>query len=178
MKRDRLQQWLTVVAVRIDRFSDWCGRGVAWLVLVMVLLVSWDVAMRYFFRSGSVALQELEWHLFSLIFLLGAAGTLKHDGHVRLDLLYHGRFLSDRGRAWINLAGGMLFLLPFCILIIVASWPFVSQSWMFGEHSPDPGGLPHRWILKSVIPLAFALLLVQGLGDIARNIAQLIRRPP
>ena len=157
-------------SIKLEQFSELTGKLVSWLVLVMVLLVSYDVAMRYFFLSGSVALQEMEWHLFSLIFLIGAAYTFKHDDHVRLDLFYKSNFLDDKGRAWVNLFGGLFLLLPFCILIISTAWPFVYQSYEIMEGSPDPGGLPYRWILKASIPLGFTLLLLQGISDIIRNL--------
>ena len=167
---------LVSVANAVDSFSEYCGRAVSWLVLAMVLLVGYDVTMRYVFRSGSIALQELEWHLFSIIFLAGAAYTLKHDAHVRLDLFYQSKRLTDRHRAWINLAGDLLFLIPFCILIIVSVWPFLYQSYLYAEGSPDPGGLPYRWLLKAMIPVGFAMLIVQGLGNACRNIARLLER--
>ena len=162
----------------IDGFSEFCGRAVSWLVLAMVLLVGYDVTMRYLFRSGSIALQELEWHIFSVIFLAGAAYTLKHDAHVRLDLVYQSRRLTDRHRAWINLLGDIFFLIPFCVLIIVSVWPFLYQSYLYSEGSPDPGGLPYRWLLKAVIPLSFAMLIVQGIGNACRNIARILGGDP
>lgn len=149
----------------IERLNSCIGRLIAWLVLLLVLLVSYDVTMRYVFQSGSVALQELEWHLFSFIFLLGAAYTLQHNDHVRLDLFYQSRFMNDYRRAWINLLGTLGFLIPFCILIIVSSIPFVEQAFVHMEGSPDPGGLPWRWIPKSAIPLGFGLLVLQGISD-------------
>ena len=154
----------------IDQISEWSGRAVAWLVLVLVLLVCYDVAMRYLFQSGSIALQELEWHLFAIIFLLGAAYTLKHDEHVRVDLLYSNRRFSDRHRAIVNLLGTLLLLIPFCLLIIYTSWDFVGNSFAMGEGSPDPGGLSHRFLIKAAIPLGFVMLLIQGIAEIARNI--------
>ena len=153
----------------IDCFSEWSGRLIAWLVLILVLLISYDVTMRYAFQSGSTALQELEWHIFALIFLLGAAYTLKHDGHVRVDVLYQARWMSDKGRAWINILGVIFFLLPFCALIIYSSWPFVMNAYEIGEGSPDPGGLPHRYLLKAAIPLGFALVALQGVAMIIHN---------
>ncbi|NOY61959.1 MAG: TRAP transporter small permease subunit [Gammaproteobacteria bacterium] len=168
-----LFNFLQRVAHAIDRLSEWSGRTAAWLVLATVLLICYDVAMRYLFQSGSVALQELEWHLFSLIFLLGAAYTLKHNEHVRVDLFYQSRYMNERRRIWVNLFGGLFFLLPFCLLIIVASWPFVYNAYQFGESSPDPGGLPYRFLLKAAIPLGFALLALQGVANIIRNIQQL-----
>jgi TRAP-type mannitol/chloroaromatic compound transport system permease small subunit len=171
---NRLYFLLTGISSRLERFGEMTGRVISWLVLALVLLVGFDVTMRYLFQSGSIALQELEWHLFAFIFLLGAAYTLKYDDHVRLDLVYQGRYMNDYRRAWINVLGGVLFLVPFCLLIIISSWPFVSQSFIHAEGSPDPGGLPYRWLLKSVIPLGFGLLLLQGIADIAKNLAKIL----
>ncbi len=154
----------------IDRFTECSGRLTSWLVLLLVLLVGYDVTMRYLFQSGSVTIQELEWHLFSLIFLLAAGYTLKHDSHVRLDLFYQSRFLNDRSRAWINLLGSVGILIPFCTLVIYCSHEFVLQAYRFNEGSPDPGGLPYRWLLKSAIPIGFALLLLQGVAETLRNV--------
>lgn len=169
---------LKKLADAIDRCNEAVGRALSWLVLALTLLVAYDVAMRYFFQSGSIAIQELEWHLFSLIFLLGAAYTLKHDDHVRLDLFYKSRFMSDRGRAWVNLACSLLFLIPFCVLVMISAWPFVSQSYLFAEGSPDPGGLPLRWLLKAAIPLGFLLLAAQGLAESLKNLAVILERRP
>ena len=155
----------------IDSINEWIGRVTAWLVLVMVLLISYDVAMRYLFHSGSVALQELEWHVFAIIFLFGAAYTLKHDGHVRVDILYRSRFMSARRRAWVDLVGTLVFLIPFCLLVISGSLPFVGNSFAMSEGSPDPGGLPYRYLLKAAIPLAFGLLLMQGLSLLVTSIS-------
>lgn len=170
MKRDDALHLLQQLSVKLDQFSELTGKLVSWLVLAMVLLVSYDVTMRYFFLSGSVALQEMEWHLFSLIFLIGAAYTFKHDDHVRLDLIYKSKFMNDERRAWVNLSGSLFLLIPFCILIITTTWPFIYQSYIHLEGSPDPGGLPYRWILKASIPLGFTLLLLQGISDIAKNL--------
>jgi len=170
MKRDDALHLLQQLSVKLDQFSELTGKLVSWLVLAMVLLVSYDVTMRYFFLSGSVALQEMEWHLFSLIFLIGAAYTLKHDDHVRLDLIYKSKFMNDERRAWVNLLGSLFLLIPFCVLIITTTWPFIYQSYIHLEGSPDPGGLPYRWILKASIPLGFSLLLLQAVSDIAKNL--------
>ena len=167
--------------LKLSQFLNWlsevCGRAVSWLVLAMVLLVTYDVSMRYFFSSGSIALQEMEWHLFAAIFLLGAAYTFKHDDHVRLDLLYQSRFMNDYRRAWVNFLGGMLMLIPFCVLIIYCAWPFVSLSFNSLEGSPDPGGLPYRWILKAAIPASFVMLLLQGIADILHNLHRILEKP-
>lgn len=170
MNNNKALQACRHLAVKLEQFSEYTGKLVAWLVLILVLLVTYDVAMRYFFLSGSVALQEMEWHLFSLIFLIGSAYTLKHDDHVRLDLFYKSKFMNDERRAWINLIGSLVLLIPFCILIIATAWPFVVQSFVHLEGSPDPGGLSYRWLLKGSILLGFSLLLLQGLADICKNL--------
>ena len=153
-----------------DDFTEVTGNVISWLVLLLVVLVSYDVTMRYLFQSGSIALQELEWHIFSLIFLLGSAYTFKHDGHVRLDLVYQSKFMNDYKRAWVNFLGSLLFLIPFCILVIVSSWQFIHLAFIHGEVSPDPGGLPYRWIIKSAIPVSFILLLIQGFSYMIKNL--------
>lgn len=151
-----------------DRLSERVGAGVMWLTSALVLMVCCDVFARYLLKRSSVAVQELEWHLFALIFLIGAAYTLRHDKHVRVDVLY-SRF-SPRAQAWVNLAGSMLFLIPFCIMVIWSSHPFIANAYRLGETSPDPGGLPARWVLKAAIPLGFALLLIQGLALAFRSV--------
>jgi TRAP-type mannitol/chloroaromatic compound transport system permease small subunit len=160
----------------IDRLSEWTGRLMAWVLLGLVLLVGFDVFMRYAFRQSWVAVQELEWHLFAAIVLLGAAYTLRHDGHVRVDLTDRIGFLGERFRAWRDLIGGIALLLPFCAMVIYMSVPFAYTAYEFGEGSPYPTGLPHRFIIKSAIPLGFALLALQGLAEITRSALVLIRR--
>lgn len=148
--------------------SDLSGRFIAWLILALALIVVYDVSMRFLFREGSVALQELEWHLFALIFLIGAAYTYKHNAHVRIDVL--NQRMSDKTRLWINILGDALFLIPFCLIIIQASWPFVLASFEMVEGSPDAGGLPYRYLIKAAIPVGFALLALQGLANLIGNI--------
>ncbi len=157
----------------IDNMTEWVGKTASWLILAMVLLICYDVAMRYLFQQGSVALQELEWHLFALIFLLGSAYTLKHDEHVRVDIIYQSHFISDKQRALIDIFGTLFLLLPFCILILVTAWPFVENAFYYNEGSPDPGGLPYRFILKGSLLVAFGLLLLQGLSGLLKNIIKL-----
>lgn len=178
MSKQPITTLLEAVSTRIDRFNERVGRAVSWLVVAMVLLVGYDVTMRYVFASGSVALQELEWHLFSIIFLLGAAYTLEHDDHVRLDLFYTSRYMNDYRRAWINLIGSLCFLIPFAILIIISAYPFVQQSYVHMEGSPDPGGLPYRWLLKSCIPLGFVLLILQGISEALKSLRRILEGPP
>lgn len=170
-----MQLWLKI-ASRIDRFNSWVGRGVYWLTLVMVILGAYNAVARYVDRATGWGLSsntyiELQWYLFSMVFLLGAAYALKTDSHVRVDVFY-GR-LSARGKAWVNVLGTVLFLFPFCILMLIMSWPFVVNSWSVWEMSPDPGGLP-RYPIKAMIPLAFVLLILQGISMLIQQSAVLM----
>jgi len=149
----------------INILSEWTGRLIAWLVLILVLIIVYNSSMAALFSIGSVALQELQWHLFALIFLLGAAYTLKHDEHVRVDIIYQGRWMDKRRRAWVDLLGGLFLLIPFCLLIISASWTFVHDAYIFQEGSSDAGGLPFRFLLKSAIPVGFGLLMLQAIAN-------------
>lgn len=151
----------------IDAFNEKVGVAVSWLTTLLVAVVCFDVFTRYVLNSSLVAVQELEWHLFAVIFLLGAAYTLKHDEHVRVDVLYAGR--SRRTKAAIDLAGALLFLLPFCALVVWVSVGFVETSWGVGEGSENPGGLPGRYVLKAMIPAAFVLLGLQGVSLAIRS---------
>lgn len=146
----------------INAINEKIGYAVGWLTSLLVIVVCYDVFTRYFMKESRVAIQELEWHLFAIIFLIGAAYTLKYDRHVRVDVLYT-RFSHQR-KAWINLIGSILFLIPFCLLVIWASRNFVIDSFRIHETSPDPGGLPGRYILKSMIPFGFFLLLLQAIA--------------
>lgn len=162
-----MDRWLRL-ARRIDRFSEWSGRVLYWLTLGMVGIGAFNALIRYLDRYTGLGLSsnmwiELQWYLFSLVFLLGAAYTLKVDDHVRVDVLYSQ--LSRRGKAWINLLGTVLFLIPFCAVVLWMTIPFVVNSWAILEGSPDPGGLP-RFPIKTVIPLALVLVMVQGVSII------------
>ena len=168
--KNKICNLLGKISEILDDFTEVTGKVISWLVLFLVMLVSYDVTMRYLFQSGSIALQELEWHIFSLIILLGSAYTIKHDGHVRLDLVYQSKFMNDYRRAWVNFLGSLLFLIPFCILVIVSSWQFIHLAFIHGEGSPDPGGLPYRWIIKFAIPVSFILLLLQGFSYMIKNL--------
>ena len=147
----------------IDNVSDKIGQMVGWLTTLMVLIVFYDTVMRYAFNKGNVALQELEWHLFAVVFLIGAAYTLKEGGHVRVDILFVN--FSKKTKAWVDLIGTLVFLIPFCIMVIMATQKFIGNSWAVREISPDPGGLPARYLLKAMIPAGFFLLLIQGLSE-------------
>ncbi len=157
-----MRKILQTLSRTIDQLNETVGRGVAWLTTALVLVIGYDVAARYLFNTSSAGVVELEWHLFSFIFLLGAAYALKHDRHVRVDVFYQS--FTIRQQAWVNLIGTLLFLLPFCSVILVASWQFTVNAWSMGEGSPDPGGLPARYLVKAAIPIGFFLLLLQALS--------------
>jgi TRAP-type mannitol/chloroaromatic compound transport system permease small subunit len=151
-----------------EKIISGSGKLISWLTALLVLIVCYDVFSRYLLNSSSVAVQELEWHIFSIIFLLGSAYTLKTDNHVRVDVFYSK--LSEKGKAWVNLFGTIIYLIPFCLLLIFASKNFVIHSFNIAETSPDPGGLPARFLLKSIIPISFILLLMQSLALMCRSI--------
>jgi len=159
----------------IDGLNTKVGYAISWLSTLLVLVVCYDVFTRYFLRKSSVGVQELEWHIFAVLFLIGAAYTLKMDNHVRVDVIYTQ--LSPRGKAWINLLGSLIFLIPFSILILWACQGFISMSWAIQETSPDPGGLPYRYILKAMIPAGFSLILLQGIALTLRSFCTVIGRP-
>ena len=142
---------------------DFFGQLSAYALIFLMTVTGLDVFMRYLLNQGSVAFQELEWHLFSIVFLLGSAYTLKCDQHVRVDIFFKSRFCSRRTRKLIDVLGTLFLLLPFCAVIVWSSGAFVLDALHYSETSPDPGGLTHRWIVKSFIPLGCSLLCIQGL---------------
>ena len=153
------------------------GRFISWMALLMVLIGAYNAIARYLGRFIGVNLSsnlylELQWYLFSLIFLLGAGFALRENAHVRVDVVY-GR-LRARARAAINVVGAVLMLLPFSIFVLWVSWPSIRNSWAVREASPDPGGLP-RYPLKAVIIVAFVLLLAQGVSEFLKDLAVLRR---
>lgn len=167
------------IAAGIDRFTDVVGRMVAWLTLIMVLVAAFNAVGRYAGRYlganlSSNAYLELQWYMFSVVFLLGAAYTLKQDAHVRVDVLY-GRF-HTRTRAWIDTLGTLLLLLPFSVFMLWVSWPAVRNSWRIRETSPDPGGLA-RYPLKALLLVCFSLLLVQAISETIKNVQRLREAP-
>jgi TRAP-type mannitol/chloroaromatic compound transport system permease small subunit len=151
----------------IEKVINAAGKVLSLLLLLMTLNVAVDVLMRYLFHNSSVAMQEMEWHLFAVIFLFGISVSLKDEAHVRVDFLYE-RF-STRTKAVINIFGTVLFLLPFALLITAGSLTFVQDAWVTGEISGNPDGLPFRWLIKGMIPLSFGFLLLSAVGYILRN---------
>lgn len=159
----------------IDAVNERVGRAVYWLVLVAVLVSAGAALSRYAFSVSSNAWLELQWYLFSLIFLLAAGYTLKHDAHVRIDVIF-GR-LSRRTQAAIDVFGGLAMLLPMTLLVTWLSWHTFQLSFAVSEMSPDAGGLP-RWPIKLAIPVGFALLALQGVSETVKRIAFLAGRAP
>ena len=151
-----------------DRFIDFIGFIVSMLLIAMILNVAYDVAMRYIFHNSSIAMQELEWHLFAVIMLYGTGYALKHNAHVRVDFLYDN--FSPKKKAWVNILGVIFFLLPLTFLVIYSSWDFVMDSFTTNEISEDPGGLPYRWIIKAQIPIAFIFLVLCAFNFMLHNI--------
>jgi len=170
LRNRRIPAPLLGIARAIDAVNERIGRAVLWLVLAVTLISAANALMRYGFGMSSNAWLEIQWYLFGAIFLLAAGYTLKHNGHVRVDVLY-GRW-PPRARAWIDLLGAALFLLPLCVLMVWLSWHGFIESFQRGELSSDAGGLI-RWPVRLLIPLGFALLGLQGVSELIKRVASL-----
>lgn len=151
-----------------EKLNKLIGNVTAILMLLVMLNVFLDVLLRYFFHTGSIALQEMEWHIFATMFLLGISYALSDESHVRVDFIYDN--LSKKRKAYINIFGTIFFLIPFALFIAYGSYEFVLDAYSVNEISEDPGGLTHRWIIKSMIPLSMILLFISSLGYILNNI--------
>lgn len=161
------------VAVFIDGLTEKVGAVISWLIFLLVMIIGLDVLMRYAFSVSNPSIFELEWHLFAVIFLLGSAYTLQKNKHVRVDVFY-SRF-GDKTKAIIDILGTVFFLLPFCLVLIYASINPAIEAFSINESSPDPGGLPFRFVVKGMVPISFVLLLLQGLSIILKKTAILIK---
>lgn len=151
-----------------DRLMTCIGHAVSWTTLLLVLATCLIVVMRYLFNLGSIAIQESLLYMHSLIFLLGAAWTLQDDGHVRVDIFY--RPLTARGKAWINLFGSLLLLLPTCGFLLWISMEYVVTSWSYFEGSRESGGLDGVFLLKTLLLVMPAMLILQGISNILHNL--------
>jgi TRAP-type mannitol/chloroaromatic compound transport system permease small subunit len=140
----------------------------ALLIIALSFLVVYDAVNRYFFGGGSIALQELEWHLFDIIFLLGLSYTLQSDKHVRVDLFYTN--YSKKTKAIIDIVSQLFLILPFVLLILYVSYDYIALSYNQNEISPDPGGLAYRWAIKSMMVVGFLLLGLQSVAEIVKNL--------
>ena len=151
----------------VDSTTEYIGKLISWLTLFMVVLTFIIVVMRYGFNIGSIAMQESVLYFHGLVFMLGAAYTLKADGHVRVDIFYQK--FSPKKKALVNILGTLFLLLPVCIFIFVISFDYVATAWRILEQSPEAGGLPLVYISKSYLLLLAISLTMQGLAEIGRN---------
>jgi len=161
-------KFLLALSRVIDALNERVGHATGWLVLAAVLVSAGNAAVRYSFNLSSNAWLEIQWYLFSAVFLLGAGYTLKRNEHVRIDVIA-GK-LSRRAQAWVDILGALLFLLPMAVIIMVLSWPLFMQAYTGHEISSDAGGLI-RWPVKLLIPAGFALLVLQGISEIIKRVA-------
>jgi len=160
------------VRVGIERFVDALGRWTSWIALVIVALMASAVLLRYMFSEGSVWEQELEWYLLSPLILFGMSYAMRHGEHVRVDILY-ARF-SARNQHIVDMVSALLTI-AVAVLVIWFSLKYVQQSYVIDESSPDPGGIPHRYLLKAFIPIGFAILALQGVASFLISIENLRR---
>lgn len=165
----------TAISRALDGAMIFVGKAGSWLWLVVIGVIIYAVVGRYAFGVGSVTLEEWQWHLAGAGWLLGLAYTLSTDDHVRVDVV-HER-LSQRTQAWIELFGLLLLLMPFLGVAIWETVPFALQAWRTGEESQSPAGLPHRWILKSILCLSFVLLMISAVARLTKVTALLFRVP-
>jgi TRAP-type mannitol/chloroaromatic compound transport system permease small subunit len=156
----------------IGKVIDVLGNVCSILMLLMIANVFYDVIMRYFFNDVSIGMQELEWHLFAAMFMFGIAYTLKEDAHVRVDIFYD--VMSAKKKAIINIFGSIVFALPITILILYYGYDYALDAYNMGEGSGDPGGLPHRWIVRSVIPLSSIFLILSIFHVVLSNVQVLL----
>ena len=156
----------------IDTLTEIIARFTAMILIALTLLIVFDALSRYLLHSGSIALQELEWHLFDIIILMGIAYTLKEGSHVRVDIFYAD--FKPRTKVFVDLISYLFLVIPFSLLIIFMGYDFVLQSYIQNEGSSDPGGLPYRFLVKSLMLLSFVLLLLQSISEIKRRIGQIV----
>ena len=163
----KLYHILQRLAEAIDHLVTVLGKLTAWLSVVLVILTCVVVALRYGFGVGAIALQESALYIYAALFMLGAAYTFVHDDHVRVDVFY--RRFSAPARAWVNILGGLVFLLPMALSMVWLSWDFVAQAWDKTEGSMEAEGLPLVFLLKTMIPVCGGLLSLQALSSVIKN---------
>jgi TRAP-type mannitol/chloroaromatic compound transport system permease small subunit len=155
----------------IDALNDKFGVVANWLVLLACLISAGNAVSRYLFAASSNGWLEVQWYMFAGIVLLGGPYTLKVNEHVRVDLVYGS--VSERARLWIDLIGGILFLLPICVILVYFTWPWFVESYLTGEQSSNAGGLI-RWPVKLILPLGFALMALQGVSELIKRVAAIM----
>jgi TRAP-type mannitol/chloroaromatic compound transport system permease small subunit len=165
----------TSVSAVIDPVIRWIGLTASWLWLVLVLVIIFQVGQRYLFGVGSIAMEELQWHIYGVAYLLGLGFCLQVDRNVRIDAL--SERWSMRTRTWIETAGLLLFLLPFTVAVIIEAWELARVSWTLNEISQAPGGLPYRWAIKGAIVVGFVLLSLAAFSRLTRCTAYLFGVP-
>ncbi len=163
---------LLKLADRIDQVIEWLGQKVSWLTLVLVFVICVDVFFRYAFNSTKTWILDIEWHLFSMIFLFGASYALKHDEHVRVDLFY--QHFSMKKKSIINFIGSLFLLIPWCVVVIMHSFNYAMNSWYVKEGSPD-GGLSAWYPIKFCISIGFILLLLQAISIVIKEGHQILK---
>lgn len=180
--KDRLHELIhhaelphTGFSTKVDAALRAIGSNISWIWLLLVAIIVLNVTMRYVFGEGRIEFEEIQWHIYSIGFLLGLSYALESDDHVRVDLLYE-RF-GLRTKAWVELFGILVFLLPFIVLVIWFGFPFLTYSISINEVSEAPGGLPARWAIKSFMLIGFILLLVATLSRLSRVTALLFNSP-
>ena len=153
---------------KLENINELTGRLIAWFTLLIVVVTFLVVLLRYGFNFGSIALQESTSYFHTFVFMLGAAYTLKHDGHVRVDIFY--RKMGKTKRAWVDLLGTLFLLFPVCLFILITSWDYVFTSWSLLEESGEAGGLAYVYILKTTMLIMPILLMIQGTALVLRNL--------
>ena len=159
----------------LESVNEYIGKVFSWSTSLMVWVICIDVIMRYAFDYSFIWIVELEIYFFALVFLFGAGYAFKHEKHVRVDIFY-AKF-SPKGKALANLIGGVLFLVPWCVIAIMVCWKYAMNSYNMGENSPQPGGLPALYVLKFIVVVGFVLLLLQGVASILKSIRVLTNKP-
>ena len=168
--------WLKKIIKICDTVNEWIGSYlVCGIVFSFVAIIFGNVILRYVFNTSFVFMAELEWHLFAMIFLLGAGYTLLHDRHVRVDIFYST--MSRKKQALINCIGVLLLLVPSCYLVLSTGIPWVISAYKIGEVSIDPGGIPARFAIKAMLPLGYGLILLQGISMFLTNLLILVEEP-
>ena len=160
------QKLIRKTVAGLDQFTEYTGRCISWLSLLLVIAVFLVVLLRYGFSIGSIALQDATVYLHALLFLGASAYTLKHNGHVRVDVFY--RQMTTGQQALVDCLGSLLLLIPVCLFIAYSCWNYIAQSWAIHETSQDPGGLPFVYLLKSFLLILVITLLLQGLAEFLR----------
>ncbi|APE30965.1 C4-dicarboxylate ABC transporter permease [Halomonas aestuarii] len=151
----------------LDNASERLGRSLSWLIMAMMLIQFLIVVLRYAFSFNSIPMQESVMYMHAVVFMLAAAWTLKHDGHVRVDIFY--RAMTPKRKALVDLCGTLFLLLPVMVFVILSSLGYVSKSWAIFEGSPDSGGIPGVFLLKTLIPLFAGLMILQALVEAVKN---------